>query len=120
MARFHSGRAALLGAALLTAAASPPHFPPLALTEPLVLPSIIAPQAAVAHPGFAPAPVPDVDFEGGSLHKQEPAKVELTPNIFHDHQGYLGDGYTPNSGIPREQSKRLLSAPGLNLSVPLQ
>jgi hypothetical protein len=116
-------RAALLGSALVTGAASPAPYPPLAMAGPLPLTVFAAPRpvaiTGLAAPGFAPAPVPDLDQDGGGLHRDGPAKVELTPNLFHQSQSYLGDGYTPNSTVQGEQTKKIRPTPGLNLSVPL-
>jgi hypothetical protein len=124
MARSMIYRTALLGSALATAAASPPRYPPFAMADPLPLsvfstPSPVAATGAAIR-GFAPAPVPDIDKDGGALHKAGPAKVELTPNLFHQRQTYQGDGYTPYSTVQGEQTKKIRPAPGFNVSVPLE
>jgi len=118
--------AGLVAALLLTAGASQPPGTPVALADPIGGTALAAPQLVPARPApgaalptFAPAPVPDLDLDDGAFHRDGPAKVELTPNLFHQHQSFLGDGYTPNSTIQGEQTKRLRPTPGLNLSVPL-
>ncbi len=113
-----SHRAALLAAALLIGAASPSQTLPLAMTQPL--PGGTALPDTSAATGFTPAPMPDLDQNDGSLGKTGPAKVEVTPGLFHRHENQTGDGFTPNSTIFGEQTKRLHPAPSLNLSVPLQ
>jgi hypothetical protein len=124
MARVVARCAALLAASLLTTAASPGGYAPPALAGPA--PPLVAiapkpaPPAAVAPPVFVPAPMPDLEFEDNAQQKRGPAGVELSPNLYHPHQGYLGDGYTPNSTIEGEQNRRLRPMPELNLSVPLQ
>jgi hypothetical protein len=109
---------ALLAAALLSGAAAPPGATPLAMVQPL--PGGLALPASPAASGFTPAPVPDLDQDDGSFRKSGPSKVEVTPNLFHQRETKSGDGFTPNSTIFGEQTKRLRPAPGINLSVPLQ
>jgi len=109
--------AALLAASLLTGAAAPAPTSPLAMVQPL--PGGIAlPQSSAS--GFTPAPVPDLDQDDATAHKSGPAKVEVMPGLFHQHETTPGEGFTPNSTIFGEQTKRLHPAPSLNLSVPLQ
>jgi hypothetical protein len=110
---------ALAAAAVLAGAAGTPKSSPFAMATPL-LPSGTSLQASPPPEVFTPAPMPDPDQTNSSWLKAAPAKVEVSPNLFHTRQSYLGDGYTPNSTIQGEQTKRIHPAPGLSLSVPLQ
>ena len=84
------------------------------------------PPATVVYPAqsspgnvFAPAPVPDLDLDGSMSRKTDPAKVGLSPTLYHQHPTLTGEGYTPNSTMDGEQTRRFLPMPGLNLNVPL-
>jgi hypothetical protein len=109
-------RAALLAAAVLLTAASPRTYVPLAAVESQPPPA--ADPRSTAFSAFAPAPVPDIDQQG-VRQKPGPARMELTPSFYKPREGPSGDGFTPNSTIYGEQTKRLLPTPGLNLNVPL-
>ncbi len=111
-------RSALLAAALLSGGASPTRTSPLAMVQPL--PGGIDLPETSGSAGFTPAPVPDLDQTDGSGRKTGPAKVEVMPSLFHQRETTSGDGFTPNSTVFGEQTKRLHPAPSLNLSVPLQ
>lgn len=104
------------GAPNLNVAVAEPGTP-LVATAPAPAPGRAAP-AAGGFTAFGPAPVPDQDLDGYRL-KQAPAKVELSPSLFHERLSTVGDGYTPNSTVDSEQTKRLRPMPGLNLNVPL-
>jgi hypothetical protein len=112
---------ALVIAAALTGAASPPQFAVVAYDAPALRP-VVAPASppAATVSGFTPAPVPDLDREFGSNRSTGPATVELKPSIFHAPQTFMGDGYTPNSTVVQsDQSRHIGPAGGLNLNVPL-
>jgi hypothetical protein len=112
-------RAGLLAAALLLGAASPGTYGPLVAFD--TMPPIVGgPPSAATHSAFSPAPVPDLEQSSGGWRKAEPSRVQLTPSFFHQREGVSGDGYTPNSTVFTEQTKRLRPTPGLNLNVPLQ
>ncbi len=113
-------RGALLAAALLLGAASPRSFVPLASTDPLSPPPAVTAPKAASFSAFSPAPVPDIDQEDGTARKSGPQRMQLTPSFFKPREGPSGDGFTPNSTVYGEQTKRLLPTPGLNLNVPLQ
>jgi hypothetical protein len=113
-------RVSLLFAAVLLMAASPSQGPtPLAMAQPMLSPPSSFRPADVA-PSFSPAPVPDVDQDGVGAPKTGPSRVVLTPSFYHQRDRTKGDGYTPNSTIYGEQTKRLRPAPGINLRVPLE
>ncbi len=114
----HVRRAALLAAALLGGGASPTRTSPLAMVQPL--PGGIDLPETSASGAFTPAPVPDLDQSESSLHKAGPAKIAVVPSLFHQRETTSGEGFTPNSTVFGEQTKRLHPAPSLNLSVPLQ
>jgi hypothetical protein len=115
--RMHSRRAGLLIAALLSGAASPGPYAPLAYADPAPQPA--TPPTATAS-AFTPAPMPDPDLDPNSFRHTQPARVELTPSLFHERQSFHGDGYTPNSSVEGEQTRKIRPAPGFNLSVPLE
>jgi hypothetical protein len=106
--------ATVLGAALAGAAAPVASNAPLVVTHP-------APPLAPAAPSgnFTPAPMPNLDLDGSTFRKTGPAGVVVTPMLFRERQPTVGDGYTPNSTIDGEQTKRFRPMPGLNLNVPL-
>ena len=106
--------ATVLGAVLAGAAA------PVASNTPLVVTHPASPLAPAA-PGdnFTPAPMPNLDLDGSTLHKPGPVGVVVTPRLFRERQPTVGDGYTPNSTIDGEQTRRFRPMPGLNLNVPL-
>jgi hypothetical protein len=108
----------LLVVALLSGAAAPAGRTPFAMAQPL--PGGVALPNAAAPSAFTPAPVPDLDQDDYTFRKNGPAKVEVTPNLFHQRETVSGDGFTPNSTIFGEQTKRFRPTPSLNLSVPLQ
>ena len=113
-------RAALLAAAIVLAAAAPRAYGPLAAAEALPPAPPAASHSATlsGFSAFAPAPVPDVDQQG-FRRKADPARMQLSPSFYKPQEGPSGDGFTPNSSIYGEQTRRLLPTPGLNLNVPL-
>ena len=115
-----AGRAMLLLAALLTMAASPPRFTPVAFADPMQPPAAPAAAPAPVAPAFTPAPVPDIDMQFAGDRPTDPAAVSLTPKVFSQQPSSTGDGYTPHSTLLNEQTKRIMPSAGLNLSVPLQ
>jgi hypothetical protein len=119
MARTLTHRFALLGIVLLAGAASPTTSRPFAMVDPVLPPEVIAPPAA-SPTGFTPAPMPDIELNSGIVRDPGPAKVGLAPSLFNEHPTYQGDGFTPNSTVQGEQTKRIRPAAGFNLSVPLQ
>jgi hypothetical protein len=113
----------LLAAILTTGASPPPPKVALAVADPAPTLSVLAPsKSAGAGNGavFTPAPVPDLDLDGGFSTKPAPARVELSTRFYHERQSTVGDGYTPNSTVDTEQTKRMRPTPTFNLSVPLQ
>jgi hypothetical protein len=121
--RILAGRATIGIAALLTVAAAPPRYTPVAfgnLTLPAATPTATQAPPAADAAGFTPAPVPNIDLQFGV--RAEPATVSLAPTVFHQAPTYLGEGYTPNSTLPGTEAttKRIGPVGGLNLSVPLQ
>jgi hypothetical protein len=115
----------LLVAALLGGGAAPLGSGPLAMTTPPPQPPAARHTTPdqlkpAAKSRFSPAPVPDLDLDGSSTRKAEPSRVQLLPSFYQQHNTSPGAGYTPNSTVFGEQTKKLRPAPGLSLSVPLQ
>jgi hypothetical protein len=118
-----AAQASLLLGALLTMAASPPRYTPVAFAAPLAPPTAPAPAPApspAAGPVFAPAPVPNIDLKFGGGQPDDPTAVTVAPKIYSQQPSSAGDGYTPHSTLLNEQTKRILPSAGLNLLVPLQ
>jgi hypothetical protein len=91
------------------------------VTTPLPAASLPVPPKPEPPQSFEAAPVPNLDVERPRTGAEaQPARTEISPNLFTQKEERRGDGFVQGSVGRYEADRRQRVTPGVNLRVPLQ